>query len=78
LLLPRIAQIHIKDAEPSGDIAIWGVEKPAGEGCVDWPAFFDVLAAADYAGALVIERECGTQPVAEIRRAKDYLEQFFA
>jgi len=76
LLLPRIAQIHIKDAMPSGDIEIWGVEKPAGEGAVDWERFFALLETARYDGDLAIERECGDAPVAEIRRAAAFLDKF--
>lgn len=68
-LLPYIAQIHIKDAIASGDPEQWGCEKPAGEGHVDWPRFFQILAQADYTGDLVIERECGNDPVGEIKRA---------
>ncbi|MDR3228419.1 MAG: sugar phosphate isomerase/epimerase [Puniceicoccales bacterium] len=75
-LLPRIAQVHIKDAVASGDPDVWGVEHPAGEGDVDWPAFFDILSNADYTGNLVIERECGENPVEDIRRAINYLSRF--
>jgi sugar phosphate isomerase/epimerase len=78
ILLPRIAQIHIKDAIPSGDPEVWGREMPAGEGRVDWPRFFEILAAADYAGDLVIERECGDDPVGEIRRTVKFLRRFLA
>jgi sugar phosphate isomerase/epimerase len=76
LLLPRIAQIHIKDAVPSGNPEVWGEEKPAGEGRVDWPSFFEILTNADYAGDLVIERECGNDPVGEIKRAAAFLSRF--
>jgi sugar phosphate isomerase/epimerase len=72
-LLPRIAQIHIKDAIPSGDSEVWGRETPAGEGQVDWRRFFEILANANYAGDLVIERECGNDPVNEIARAIRFL-----
>ncbi|MDR2430259.1 MAG: sugar phosphate isomerase/epimerase [Puniceicoccales bacterium] len=72
-LLPHIAQIHIKDAIASGDPEHWGCEKPAGEGEVDWPRFFEILARANYGGDLVIERECGDDPVGEISRALAYL-----
>ncbi|MDR0536314.1 MAG: sugar phosphate isomerase/epimerase [Puniceicoccales bacterium] len=78
LLLPHIAQIHIKDAIPSGDPEVWGREVPAGEGEVDWRRFFAILEAAGYAGDLVIERECGDDPVGEIRRAIGYLKTHLA
>jgi sugar phosphate isomerase/epimerase len=73
ILLPYIAQIHIKDAIASGDPEVWGAEQPAGEGSVDWRSFFAILAEADYSGNLVIERECGNDPVGEIRRAITFL-----
>ena len=75
-LLPRIAQIHIKDAIPSGNPEVWGQEMPAGEGHVDWARFFEILTKAGYAGDLVIERECGNDPVGEIKRAAVYLSRF--
>ena len=73
LLLPWIEQIHIKDALPSGDRERWGVEMPAGQGQVDWRRFMAILDEADYRGNLVIERECGDNPVGEIRAATDFL-----
>ncbi|MDR2512327.1 MAG: sugar phosphate isomerase/epimerase [Puniceicoccales bacterium] len=74
LLLPHIAQVHIKDAIASGNPEQWGREMSAGSGQVDWPRFFAILARADYTGDLVIERECGNDPVGEIRRAVAYLD----
>ncbi len=73
MLLPWVAQVHIKDAIASGDPEVWGTEMPAGEGQVNWPRFFALLAEAGYAGNLVIERECGSDPVGEIRRAVNFL-----
>jgi sugar phosphate isomerase/epimerase len=75
-LLPYVTQIHIKDAIPSGDSEVWGCETPAGEGQVNWDGFFEILSKADYIGDLVIERECGNDPVGEIKRAKNYLTRF--
>lgn len=72
-LLPWVAQVHLKDAIASGNPEVWGKEMPAGEGQVDWPRFFALLAEADYTGNLVIERECGSDPVGEIRRAVNFL-----
>ena len=72
-LYPYIEQIHIKDAIASGNPEVWGVEKPAGEGQVDWPAFFKFLGHNDYGGDLIIEREVGQDFDGEIRRAKAYL-----
>ena len=78
LLLPHVAQVHIKDAIASGDPEIWGREMPVGMGQVDWPRFFEILGRVDYAGDLVIERECGDDPAGEIRRAVAYLDSLLA
>ncbi len=73
ILMPRVAQLHVKDAIPSGDPEVWGEEKPAGEGCVDWLRIFGILSEARFTGNLVIERECGDDPAGEIRRATNFL-----
>jgi sugar phosphate isomerase/epimerase len=49
----------------------WGDEVAAGTGEVDWPAFFTTLQELNYTGDLVVEREAGTQRVADIRTAKE-------
>ncbi len=72
-LYPYIEQIHIKDAVASGNPEVWGVEKPAGEGQVNWAEFFKFLSANDYGGDLIIEREVGQDFDGEIKRAKAYL-----
>lgn len=77
-LLPWIAQIHVKDAIASGDPEIWGQEKSAGEGEVDWARFFEVLARADYGGDLVIECESLDDPFEGIRRSLAFLERHLA
>lgn len=70
-LAPWIQQVHIKDANPSQVPGKWGSELTVGTGAVDWPAFFTALAAANFAGDLVIEREAGTSRVADIRTARE-------
>jgi sugar phosphate isomerase/epimerase len=71
LLGPWIRQLHIKDARRTKVPGTWGEEVVAGTGEVDWPAFFATLRELNYAGDLVIEREAGSQRVADIRAAKD-------
>ena len=73
-LLPYLQQIHIKDAKLTKEPGTWGEEVVVGTGEVDWPAFLQVLADADYKNALVIEREAGDDRVAEILAAKNHLE----
>ena len=72
-LAPRIAQVHIKDALPTKAPGTWGSEVRAGTGAVDWPAFFDALAAVPATIRLAIEREAGDDRVADIRAAVEML-----
>ncbi len=71
-LLPRVKQVHIKDAEPNdqpNERGRWGREVPIGDGKVDWPAFITVLAEGDFTGDMVIEREAGDQRIKDISTA---------
>lgn len=74
VLLPYLKQIHIKDANFTGEPGTWGSEVVVGTGQVDWPAFLSVLVEAEYKNALVIEREAGDTRLADIRAAKNHLE----
>jgi L-ribulose-5-phosphate 3-epimerase len=71
-----IRQVHIKDAKKSRAVGMWGEEMVAGSGEVDWTAFFSVLKEIHFTGNLVVEREAGTQRVADVRTAKSLVEQF--
>jgi sugar phosphate isomerase/epimerase len=75
LLAQWIRQVHIKDAKKSQVAGIWGEEMAAGSGEVDWTAFFSVLQEIHFTGNFVIEREAGTQRVADVRTAKSLVEQ---
>ena len=70
-----VRQVHIKDARRTKVPGTWGEEVPAGSGEVDWRAFFAALAQAGFKGDLCIEREAGTQRVADIRRAREMVEK---
>lgn len=72
---PWIRQVHIKDARRTKVPGTWGAEVAAGTGEVDWPAFFTALTQAGFAGDLCIEREAGTQRVADIRAAREMVEK---
>jgi len=72
---PWIRQVHIKDATSTKTPGTWGAEVPAGTGEVDWKAFFAALKALNFKGNFVIEREAGTERVADIRRAREVVEQ---
>ncbi len=71
LLGPWIRQVHIKDARRTRVPGTWGEEVTVGTGEVDWPVFFATLRELNFAGDFVIEREAGTQRVADIRTAKE-------
>jgi sugar phosphate isomerase/epimerase len=77
LLGPSIGQVHIKDAVPSKTPGQWGEEVAVGAGMVDWPAFFTALTDADFRGDFVIEREAGTERLADIRLARERVLNFF-
>jgi L-ribulose-5-phosphate 3-epimerase len=68
---PWIRQVHIKDARRTKVPGTWGEEVAVGTGEVDWRAFFATLRELSFAGDCVIEREAGSQRVADIRAAKE-------
>ena len=68
-LLPRVVQVHVKDAVRAEQPERWGREVPVGAGDVDWDAFFAVLRSAGRPIGLVIEREAGEARVADVRSA---------
>ncbi len=74
-LAPHVLQIHVKDATPAERPGQWGLEVPAGEGAVDWTAFFDALRDRSLDVDLVIEREAGEQRVADIATAAQLVER---
>ena len=69
-----IRQVHIKDAIRTKTPGTWGQEVTAGTGEVDWPAFFSALEQIGFRGDFVIEREAGSQRVADIRRAREFIQ----
>lgn len=73
LLMPRVRQVHIKDAVRTKTPGTWGSEVPIGDGEVDWVAFLKVLADADYDADLVIEREAGENRVGDVKTAIDLI-----
>lgn len=71
VLAPWIGQVHVKDANQTSIPGTWGEEVAVGTGQVDWPAFFTTLADVGFSGDIVIEREAGSQRVADIRTARE-------
>jgi len=74
-LAPWLKQCHVKDAVRTRTPGAWGEEVPVGAGQVDWKGFFRALDTARFAGNLCIEREAGTQRVADISSAREYVER---
>jgi L-ribulose-5-phosphate 3-epimerase len=72
---PWVKQCHMKDAVRTKTPGTWGEEVRLGTGQVDWKGFFRALDAAGFKGNLNIEREAGSQRVADIRAAREYLER---
>ncbi|MFO7692785.1 MAG: sugar phosphate isomerase/epimerase family protein [Vicinamibacterales bacterium] len=72
---PWVKQCHLKDATRTKTPGTWGEEVRLGTGQVDWKGFFSALDAAGFTGDLCIEREAGTQRVADIRAAREYVEK---
>jgi L-ribulose-5-phosphate 3-epimerase len=68
-LLPRVSQVHIKDAVSTQVKGTWGKEVAAGKGEVDWPAFISILKEADFKGGLIIEREAGETRIEDVKTA---------
>lgn len=76
VLMPRIRQVHFKDAIAPPAPGEWGVEVVVGTGGVNWQAFFKALDKGGYEGDLVIEREAGEDRVGDIKQAAAYVPQF--
>ncbi len=84
----RIGHVHLKSVRPELAAAVrregWsfcravagGVFTIPGDGCVDFPAIFALLAAADYRGWLVAEAEedpVKVPALSKARKARDYV-----
>lgn len=69
LLKDHIVQVHMKDANETDTPGTWGTEVPAGDGQVDWDAFFETVHGLDNKIDVIIEREAGGQRVMDIRKA---------
>ncbi len=72
---PWLKQCHLKDAVRTKVPGTWGEEVVLGTGQVDWKGFFKALSETSFTGDLCIEREAGTERVADIRTAREYVER---
>jgi sugar phosphate isomerase/epimerase len=75
VLGPWIRQVHIKDARHTKIPGTWGAEVVAGTGDVNWQEFFATLHTVKFTGDCCIEREAGEQRVADIRAARECIEE---
>lgn len=73
ILAPWIRHVHIKDAVRTQVPGEWGSEVPWGDGEVGPRAFLEALQAAGFSGAVAIEREAGTERLADMQTATQRL-----
>ena len=69
-----VKQCHIKDANRTKKPGTWGEEVPVGSGQVNWKEFFAILGEVGFTGACCIEREAGSERVADIVTARKLVE----
>jgi L-ribulose-5-phosphate 3-epimerase len=72
---PWLKQCHLKDATRTKVPGTWGEEVVVGTGQVAWTAFFRTLGELGFSGDLCLEREAGSQRVADLRAGREYLER---
>ncbi len=77
-LLPRVVQVHVKDALVTERPGTWGREVPAGQGAVDWDALVDVAVRIEPPVKFIIERESGAERRDDIVAARTLIESRLA
>ena len=55
------------------NVADFFIEVPVGEGDVNWDEYIGALREVGYDGYLTIERECGSDPAKDIKKAADFI-----
>lgn len=77
-LLNKTTSVHVKDGTPPKDAAHLGAEQRLGDGNANVKECLRLLHEASFQGPLVIEnymgRKRGTDPLDELRMAKDFVE----
>jgi sugar phosphate isomerase/epimerase len=76
-LTTLIAQVHARDARRS-TASRTAQEVPLGRGDIDWLRFLEVLAEVEYRGWLVVERETGTDRIADMAAGVEFLRRMIA
>jgi sugar phosphate isomerase/epimerase len=81
-VLDRVTSVHVKDGLPPGDPRLLGRETRLGEGRADVKECLRMLLDPGFHGPLIIEnyvwRNLGTDPLEELRRAKEFVENCLA
>lgn len=81
-LLDRVTSVHVKDGLPPAKPDALGIEVRLGEGAAKVRECLEILHQDGFEGPLVIEnytwRQLGTEPVEELRRAKEFIQQAVA
>ncbi|MDZ4771560.1 MAG: sugar phosphate isomerase/epimerase family protein [Planctomycetota bacterium] len=73
-LVHRVHQVHVKDARARKATGEWGTEVVVGTGDVNWARFCAVLVAQAPLIDWMIEREAGSNRVADIVAARTFVE----
>ena len=74
-----VRAVHAKDGEYPTNGRQLGVEKPLGEGKVNFPLLISKLQSLGYSGAVTIEREIsGSQQIEDIKRAIQVLSRLLS
>jgi sugar phosphate isomerase/epimerase len=70
-----IAHVHARDARSAG-LSRGLQEVPVGEGDIDWLAFTATLQVLEFDGFLTVEREQGTNKLADVTNGVEFLKRF--
>ena len=71
---PKVIYSHFADGGIEElNVADYFIETPVGEGDVNWDEYLTALVEIGYDGFYTIERETGADPVADIKKAMDFI-----
>lgn len=72
---PRTSMAHMKDGTRSAKPGeVWGEDVPLGQGHVDFVAVLKALEEGGFTGALVVEREAGSDRIGDLTAARGFVE----
>ena len=74
LLAERVSMVHMKDAIPSDRPGeVWGQEVLVGTGRVEFEGVLDALEGSGFTGALVVEREGGSDRLTDLAATRRFV-----